>query len=259
MSAVAPAIVFLAFFPFLIPLIRLELNEPLFGDTAMMQYTAWSIRHGMKLYRDTGSTDGPFIHFTQAIIQSLLGQSDRALRIGDIALRIVGSAFIGIMIAPRRGMNRLAARLSTVAWSAASVAVWLSFYLTQSWSVTTNREAFYSVWGCAGMVALYTSGRFSLDRARLTAFVGGYLTMSMCFGKPTGIIFSAAGALSLLLAEPEIVATRRLRIRMALYGAGPASSFLRWRWRCSGASGGISCGAWRSHSSGTSSFGGWTR
>ena len=41
--------------------------------------------------------------------------------------------------------------------------------------------------------------------------------MSMCFGKPTGVIFPAAGALALLIAEPELIPTRhRRRIRLAL-------------------------------------------
>ena len=71
--AIAPAILAVTLIPFTIPLLAKELNEPLFGDTAMMQYTAWAIRHGMRLYKDTGSTDGPFIHFAQAIIQMLLG------------------------------------------------------------------------------------------------------------------------------------------------------------------------------------------
>src|SRR6185312_6456473 len=84
LRVVAPAVLFFVFLPFLIPLVRIELNEPLFGDTAMMQTTAWGIRHGLRLYRDTGSTDGPFIHFTQAIIQTLFGTTDRALRAGDI-------------------------------------------------------------------------------------------------------------------------------------------------------------------------------
>jgi hypothetical protein len=197
----------------------MELKEPIFGDTAYMQYLGWGIRHGMKIYRDLGSTDGPFIDFLQALIQIFLGQSDRGLRIGDITLQIVGSALIGIMLAPRRGLSPLARRFSIVAWSAATVAVWLSYYLAEVWWVTANREAFYSVWGCVGMVALYTSGTFSGRAASLTAFAGGYLTMSMCFGKPTGIIFPCAGALSLIVAEPAILGTRRLRIRMALYGA----------------------------------------
>jgi hypothetical protein len=219
LRVVAPAVVFLASLPFIVPLIRMEVKEPIFGDTAYMQYLGWGIRHHMKLYRDVGSTDGPFIGFLQAIIQVFLGQSDLALRIGDITLQIVGSALIGIMLAPRRGLSPLARRFSSVAWSAASITVWLSYYLAESWGVTANREAFYSVWGCVGMVALYRGGTFSGWAASLTAFAGGYLTMSMCFGKPTGIIFPCAGALSLLVVEPAIVETRRLRIRMALYGA----------------------------------------
>src|SRR5689334_16405011 len=165
---VAPALLFVAFLPFLIPLLKLELNEPLFGDTQMMQYTAWGIRHGLKLYRDLGSADGPYIHFTQALIQALLGQSDRALRIGDIVLQVFGSALMGAMLAPRRGLRPLARRLSVGAWALASVTTWLAYYLNQPWANTTEREAFYSVWGCASMVALYTSGTFPRRLAALT-------------------------------------------------------------------------------------------
>ncbi len=196
------------------------MNEPLFGDTAMMQFTAWGIRHGSKLYRDTGSTDGPFIHFTQALIQTLFGTSDRALRTGDILLQVLGSALIGVLLAPRRGLTRLGRRLSIVAWALTCVAVWLAYYLIEPWNVTTNREAFYSVWGCAGMVALYASATFSRRGAIAAAFAGGYLTVSMCFGKPTGIIFPCAGALALLFTDRGAPDTRRLRIRWTLYGAG---------------------------------------
>lgn len=218
--AIAPAILAVTLIPLAIPLLAKELNEPLFGDTAMMQYTAWAIRHGMRLYRDTGSTDGPFIHFTQAIIQMLLGQSDRALRVGDIILQITGGALMGAMLAPRRGLTPLGRKLSVAAWAATGVAVWLSYYLILSWPATTNREAFYSVVGCAGMVALYVSGTFPRRAASILAFAGGFALMSMCFGKPTGIIFPCTGALALLVRDPEGSETHRLRIRLALYGAG---------------------------------------
>ncbi len=218
--AIAPAILAVALIPFAVPLLAKELNEPLFGDTAMMQYTAWAIRHGMKLYRDTGSTDGPFIHFAQALIQIFFGQSDLALRIGDIVLQITGSALMGAMLAPRRGLTALARKLSVAAWAATGVTVWLSYYLILAWSATTNREAFYSVVGCAGMVALYVSGTFPRRAASALAFAGGFALMSMCFGKPTGIVFPCTGALALLVPDPDTVATRRPRIRMALYGAG---------------------------------------
>jgi hypothetical protein len=216
---IAPAVLVVVLLPFAIPLLIKELNEPLFGDTAMMQYTAWGIRHGLKLYKDTGSTDGPFIHFTQAIIQAFLGRSDFALRVGDIVLQITGSALMGAMLAPRRGLTLLARRLSVAAWAVTGVVVWLSYYLFLSWAATTNREAFYSVVGCAGMVALYVSGTFPRRMASLLAFAGGFALTSMCFGKPTGIVFPCTGALALLLRDPEGLETHRLRIRMALYGA----------------------------------------
>lgn len=216
---VAPGVIFIALFPFVIPLVQMEVNEPLFGDTAMMQYTAWCMRHGMRLYRDMGSTDGPFIHFLQAAIQIFLGESDRALRIGDIRLQVLGGAFIGAFIAPRRGLSPIAARVSMVVWATVGVTVWMSYYLVLSWLAASNREAFYSVVGCASMVALYASGTLPRRTGAIVAFLGGLLAMSMCFGKPTGVIFPCTGAIALLSADPEVVSTRRLRIRMALYGA----------------------------------------
>jgi hypothetical protein len=221
----APAVVFLVVAPFAVPLIQLELNFPLFGDTAYMQYTAWCIRHGMKLYRDMGSADGPFIHFAQAAIQVVLGTSDRALRIGDMTLQVTGSAFIGALLAPRHELNGTLRRLSVAAWSLLSVGVWLSYYLIQDWATTTNREAFYSVVGCAGMVALYTSGRFAGRTGEYLAGSGGFLGMSMCFGKPTCAVFLLAGMLSLVVGEPESGATRRRRIRAALAGAAACVAF----------------------------------
>jgi hypothetical protein len=223
--ALAPAVVFFALLPFILPLLKLELNEPLFGDAQMMQYIAWGIRHGMKLYRDMGSADGPYIHFTQALIQIFLGQSDRALRVADIALQVLGSVLIGAMLAPRLGLSPLARGMSVFAWAATSVSIWLSYYLNEPWANTTEREAFYSVWGCASMVALYTSGTFPRRLAALLAFAGGFWGMSMCFGKPTCAIFFAAGALALLSSEPALVATRALRIRMALYGSAACVAF----------------------------------
>ena len=58
LRVIAPGILFLSLFPFVIALIRVELAEPLFGDTAMMQFTGWGIRHGLRLYRDTERPTG---------------------------------------------------------------------------------------------------------------------------------------------------------------------------------------------------------
>ena len=220
LRVLAPGIIFVSLVPFVIALIRMELPEPLFGDTAMMQFTGWGIRHGLKLYRDTGTTDGPYIHFLQAAIQIVFGESDRALRVGDMVLQITGSVLMGVLLAPRKGLSPVVRRVSQTVWAGVSVIVWMSYYLSLWWPSTTNREAFYSVVGCTGMVALYVSGTLSDRGGRIAAFAGGFLSMSMCFGKATGVIFPAAGALALLIAEPELITTRRSRIRMSLYGAG---------------------------------------
>ena len=70
----------------------------------MMQFTGWGIRHGLKLYRDTGTTGRlGSSHFLEAAIQIVFGESDRALRVADIVLQITGSVLMGVLLAPRRG------------------------------------------------------------------------------------------------------------------------------------------------------------
>jgi hypothetical protein len=216
---IAPAIVPLALLPFALLLVYQEVSEPLFGDTGYMQYLAWGIRHGMKIYRDMGSTDGPFIHFGLALTEVVFGQTDHALRVGDMVLQIGASGLIGALLAPRRGLNGISRWVSIVVWTGVSVTIWLAYYLVEPWAVTASREGYYCAVGCAGMVALYKSGTLEGRANLVAAFLGGAAVTSMCFGKPTGVIFTCMGALSLLVVEPELVPTRRLRIRWALYGA----------------------------------------
>ncbi len=140
------------------------------------------------------------------------------MRVGDIVLQITGSALMGAMLAPRRGLTSLARRLSVAAWAATAVVY--GFLTTCSYlAATTNREAFYSVVGCTGHGRALCLRDVPATNASVLAFAGGLALMSMCFGKPTGIIFPCTGALALLVRDPETLATRRLRIRMALYGA----------------------------------------
>src|SRR6185312_15539438 len=106
-------------------------------------------------------------------------------------------ASIGAKLAPRKGLTSLARKLSVVAWMMAAVGVWLSYYLMLNWAITTNREAFYAVVGCAGMVALYVCGGVPGRAGRVLAFAGGFALMSMCFSKPTGVIYPCTGVLAL--------------------------------------------------------------
>ena len=83
LRGLVPALVALALAPFLAAEIRLELKEPLFTDQLVFQYTGWCIRHGLRLYRDVGMADGPFIHYLHATLQVFAGMSDRGFRIAD--------------------------------------------------------------------------------------------------------------------------------------------------------------------------------
>src|SRR5258708_26065118 len=64
-----PGLLGIGFLPWLLALARREVSDPLFGDTRVFQYTGWCIRHGLRLYRDVGMADGPFIHYLPAFIQ----------------------------------------------------------------------------------------------------------------------------------------------------------------------------------------------
>ena len=100
LRGLAPAAMAVAFAPFLPPLIRLELHEPLVSDTLVFQYTGWCIRHGMRLYRDVGMADGPFIHYLHAGIQLFTGLDDRRFREFDLSLQVACGAGIGALLAP---------------------------------------------------------------------------------------------------------------------------------------------------------------
>jgi hypothetical protein len=187
--ALAPAILPIAFCPFVAILIRLELKEPLFGDTAVFQYTGWCIRHGLKLYRDVGMADGPFIHYLHAAIQAFVGVSDRGFRAGDLVLQGAGWATMGALLAPTANLTPAARIASHAAWAATAALIWISWYFHLSWTETTEREAFYSLFGSLGLVLLYVSYDWTKARAPLAVFAGGFLTTTQVFGKATGVVY----------------------------------------------------------------------
>src|SRR4029077_5417608 len=85
-------------------------------DHSLYQYTAWSVRHGDRLYRDVAVPDGPFITWLHAIIQIIAGESDRSFRWADLILQTGGALAIGFVVAPYRGR---------AAWSGAIATLWL--------------------------------------------------------------------------------------------------------------------------------------
>jgi hypothetical protein len=216
----APGIVALALFPFLAVLIRLELNESLFGDTLVFQYTGWCIRHGMKLYRDIGTADGPFIDYLQAAIQNAVGLEDRSFRKADLFLHVTCAAAMGALIAPNLRLppaGRIAQRL---AWAALVSSIWLSWYLTLDWTITTERETFYTLFASLGTILVYVSPNYEARAARIFTFLGGFVVTTQIFGKPTGVVYVLMGGLIAVLTDAKAMAPRRGSVRMFAAGAG---------------------------------------
>jgi hypothetical protein len=220
LRAMAPGIIALAFAPFIAPLIHLERNEPLFGDQLVFQYQAWCLRHGLKLYRDIGTADGPLISFLHAAIQIVAGGSDRGFRTCDLVLHGSGAAVMGVLLAPTAGLSHAGRYASRAAWACASAALWLAWYLSLVWEVTCEREAFYSLVGSVGMVAIFASSRGPRRWAPAVLGLGAFLVTMQVFGKPTGVVYAAMGALIVLLPDNTASASRRIRWRTFMLGAG---------------------------------------
>jgi hypothetical protein len=224
LCVLAPAIVAVALLPFVVPMVPLEIKEPLFGDTLIYQYVSWSIRHGLTLYRDIGMMDGPFIHFLTAGMQGLVGITDRGFRKCDLTLHASGSAIIGALLAPTAGMGRPTRAMSRLSWAALASIVWMCWYFTLTWETTTEREVYYALFGSIGMVLLYVSRDFSRGGAMIAIGVGAFLVTSQVFGKPTGVMYPAVGSLCVLLQDSR--ANMTLRVRCGMFAVGAAACVL---------------------------------
>ena len=157
-------------------------------------------------------------------MQVFVGLTDRGFRTGDICLRIAVSGLIGVLLAPAVELPRAARVAQRLAWFGCAAAVWLSWYLTLDWGETTEREAYYTLFGLLGMVLLYTSATYGPRGAALGTFMGAFLVTSQVFGKPTGVGYVVLGALSVLLDSEAPIETRRLRRKMFVLGPSASSS-----------------------------------
>jgi hypothetical protein len=217
---VLPLLPLVFLLPWLTRELNVELSAPLFRDAAMMQYTGWCIRHGMRLYEDAATPDGPFIHFFHALLQVFWGISDEGARRGDLLVQLVGAMLFGAAIAPRPTDTRSRAAIVTV-WALLGAFAWLSWYLTGGWEHTVQRDPYNALFGYLGMALLYTSSRFGQRMALTLAFVGGALATSQLFGRQSGIIYPAMALLG-LLAEGSKSPLWKQRLVAGFTGAGVA-------------------------------------
>lgn len=219
LRAISVLAVPLALAPWIWAQVHKELGSPLFRDALMCQYSGWCLRHGLKLYRDVGAPDGPFIHFLHATMQAFVGITDQGCRRADLFIHVVGSATMGALLAPRFAETRVGLVLQRLAWAALAVVLWLSWYVSQGWVQTVQRDAYYSLFGYLGMVLVYVSADYAPRGARIAAFAGGALTTLMVFTRHSGIIYPAAAGLALLLADDPAREQRTARLKAALAGA----------------------------------------
>jgi MFS family permease len=223
----------------------MNIREPLFGDSAIFQYTGWCIRHGMRLYRDVGMADGPFIHYLHAGMQALVGTTDRAFRKGDLTLEGIGGAILGLLLAPSSSPTRGRRVATRIAWAAMGAAFWLAYYFGYGWTETTERETYYSLFGSIGLVLVYVSDGWRGRRALVGFFLGGLLTASQAFGKPTGVVYPALGLLAVLLPSATATLPRKRRVQAFLVGVAALVALVLFAFLVSGSIKGYFLWCWR--------------
>ena len=217
LRAVSPSLAALALLPWLVVQVGRELEFPISTDAAMSQYSAWCIRHGIKLYKDVGAPDGPFIHYLHALMQLFVGMSDHGCRVADFWIHLLGSGAMGAVLAPRFAASRKADVVQRAAWAMVAAAIWFSWYLTWGWFNTVQRDAYYALFGYLAMVLAYASPDFAGKAGRIMAGAAGFLAGAQMFGRPFGVAYVAVVGLG-LLAEPATETSRWPRAKAAAAG-----------------------------------------
>ena len=219
LRAVCVVILPLAVAPWLLTELQKEVQSPLFRDAAQCQYSGWCVLHGVRLYKDVGAPDGPFIHFLHALMQLFVGSSDRGFRVADLVVQIGMSGLMGAALAPRSSETRLGGAMSRIAWGTLGAALWLTWYFAQGWGQTAQRDGYFALFGYCGMVLVYASADFSDRGAKIAAAAGGVLCMVQVFGRHSGITYPASALLAIWFADDPTGERRWLRLRSALWGA----------------------------------------
>lgn len=223
LRAVSPCVLLIALAPWLVTPIKRELASWLFRDAAMCQYTGWCIRHGVRLYKDVGAPDGPFIHFLHAFFQLFAGISDHGCRIADLVFQIVVSGTMGALLAPAFAPGRLSQAVQRLAWAAVGIAMWLPYYLNLGDGNTVQRDPYYALVGYLGMLLVFASADWGPRAGRALACAGGALTTLMLFSRPFGAIYPAMSALGLLFEWREAPDSLARRARAAAVGGVAAA------------------------------------
>jgi hypothetical protein len=188
----------------------------LYRDTPMFLYVAWCVRHGERLYDTVAMPDGPFACLVHMLLQLLAGGSgDGPIRRADFLLHAMAGAGMGALLVPRRVERPVVAR---VVWAAVGSALWLANLLHWGFTASTQRESYYVLFTCLGMVAWFASPDFGPRGSRIALVLGGFLLALPVFGKQTMAAFVPFAVLGLVL-DPG-GRPRRERLKLAGVGLG---------------------------------------
>lgn len=188
----------------------------LFKDVNVSQYVAWCLLHGQRLYKDMATPDGPLIFIIHALVQLVTKTSERGFHRADLVIHVAFSFGVGALLAPaRKGVLRVVAPL---VWGATNTTLWLTSVIHASWKISGQREYYYVLFGMGAVVLAYRAVTVESRRTRTAMLIAaGVLTSVEMFGKHTGVIYVALGALAVW---PEATCPLRFRATLARYAVG---------------------------------------
>jgi hypothetical protein len=220
----APLLIPLTAAPWLLACVVNFLRAPVFRDVSMMNFAAWSMLHGDRIYEDTAIPDGPFVYILHAALQLLAGgDSDRALRSVDLTIHVLTGATLGALVAPRAARLRV---LRTLVWSAVGSTLWLCQVLAFDIPATVQREGYYGALGCIGVALVYTAADRS-RRAMIWSITGGtFIAALPAFGKPTGLGYAACAVIAAALLPSDSPLRSRARVGWALAGLSACAAVM---------------------------------
>jgi hypothetical protein len=190
----------------------------IFGrDQGSLQYVAWAMGQGERVYVDFREINGPLIHVIHWVFQRLGGADEHVFRLLDVAVSSLVFLFVGASIpgiartqpsaeGARQG-GRTPPRRERAAWACAAWVVLMAQYVAYGWWQTAQRESFYDLFllpsTALALLALAPhDGEYDrrARRRRRTLFVAaGLLGALTWLAKPTCVLYSAVQGVIILL------------------------------------------------------------
>ncbi len=125
------------------------------------------------------------------------------------------AAVMGWALVPTAAARRATA---AVVWAFVAATVWTIQLLWWHFHASAQREAYYSLFACVGLVLVVASADRGPRASRVFSLLGGLALALPVFGKPTFAVFTGAALVSVIV-EPPADGRSRLR-RLGAFAAG---------------------------------------